>query len=78
MRPRKVWPDIPPLHLRRFNPDDWPAHDDPGAFDCWHLARLAFAQVHGWPGGLLEELLERGSEHLRHFNELDQPAPEDV
>lgn len=67
--PGAVFPDVPPLHLRRFNPADWWG-DDVDAFAAWHLARLGFAEVHGWPGSPLEELLERGGEHLRHFGTL--------
>ena len=35
MRRRRIYPDLPPQHLREFNRADWPAKDDHEALELW-------------------------------------------
>jgi hypothetical protein len=62
-----VFDDLLPAMLMRFDPEQWPADDLAASYQLWRETRKEFANVHGWPGGFLEMLIEGYNERKRVF-----------
>ncbi len=58
-----------PAHLLRFEPGDWPADDDQAALELWREARRRFAEIHGWPGGVVAMIQQHSRERVRLLGE---------
>jgi hypothetical protein len=67
MRRRVVFDDLPPAMLVRFDREQWPGDNLNASFDLWRVARAAFEEVHGWPGGFVEMLQQNYQERRRVF-----------